>query len=246
MRGRSSNLPHRPPPQNERAIPSEQKIHDGVYQEFYKNSTGTRINTVEVLVEAVRKQYPELYLSLLQPYVCNLLYYAAASGHATATPIDATNASPENLKYRTYVAPAKRIDSNPGYLADAVEFGKYLYKWRDHEYIVYSTVGGSGPYSDPVTYLLGSTQAANDALILSVCRFMTDIHNAVLVFDGGYWQTSRELWQSVQNSSWDDVILDPGMKKSIVGEVEKFYNSREKYQKLKVPWKRGIIFYGTC
>lgn len=34
------------------------------------------------------------------------------------------------------------------------------------------------------------------------------------------------------------------MKKSIMGEVDKFFDSRERYQRLKVPWKRGVIYYG--
>ena len=68
-----------------------------------------------------------------------------------------------------------------------------------------------------------------------------DIHEEVLIFDGGYWQKSKELWQSVQRSNWDDIIMDAGMKKAIMGVVDQFFNAKERYLKLKVPWKRGII-----
>lgn len=34
------------------------------------------------------------------------------------------------------------------------------------------------------------------------------------------------------------------MKNAIRNDVENFYDSRDTYEKLKVPWKRGIIYYG--
>ena len=59
------------------------------------------------------------------------------------------------------------------------------------------------------------------------------------VFDGGYWQKDAALYASVQQAHWEDVILDEGMKKAIIADVETFYDSRDTYEKLKVPWKRG-------
>jgi SpoVK/Ycf46/Vps4 family AAA+-type ATPase len=64
------------------------------------------------------------------------------------------------------------------------------------------------------------------------------------VFDGGFWQKSQELYESVKKASWGDVILDEGMKKSLIGDHMTFFRSRESYSRLKVPWKRGIIYYG--
>lgn len=34
------------------------------------------------------------------------------------------------------------------------------------------------------------------------------------------------------------------MKDAIIGDVNTFFDSRDTYEKLKVPWKRGIIYYG--
>ena len=110
--------------------------------------------------------------------------------------------------------------------------------------MLYTVTGSDGPYKSPMNYLLGSTPIENDDLMLAACRWQSSIHNSVLVFDGGYWRYSSELWQSIQKTSWEDVILDAEMKKSIVGEVTKFFNSKDKYRKLQVPWKRGVIFHG--
>ena len=217
--------------------------HDAVYKEFYKNSTAPRINSDVVLVDAIRKQYPSLHLTIIQSYQCNFLAYAS-TGHAVATPIDADNSSIENLKHRRYMAPARRMGDGTGVLYDSVQFGKWMYKWEGKEYILYCIAGSDGLYKDPMSYLLGSTPVENDELMLAACAWQHSIRNSVLVFDGGYWENSSELWQSIQKASWDDVILDAGMKASIIGEVTKFFDSKDRYKKLRVPWKRGIIFHG--
>ncbi len=216
---------------------------DKIYLEFHNNSTAPRINSDVVLVDAIRKKYPSLHLSIVPASQCNFLKYAA-SGHASATPIGGDSPANESLNHRIYMAPVKRMDGDSGYLYDSVQFGKWMYKWEEKEYILYAINGSDGPYKSPMSYLLGSTPVENDELLLAACRWQNSIHNSVLVFDGGYWQYSSQLWQSIQKADWEDVILDAEMKKSIIGEVTKFFSSKDRYKKLRVPWKRGVIFHG--
>lgn len=241
MHTRPSTVPLRP--STSTSAVTSNSSRDGVYKEFYQNSTAPRIKSDVVLVEALRKQYPSLHVTVVPSYQCNFLVYAA-TGHASATPIDAENASTENLKHRQYMAPAKRMDGGSGFLYDSVQFGKWMYKWESKEYILYYIAGSDGPYNSPMNYLLGSTPMVNDELMLAACRWQNSIRKSVLVFDGGYWQYSSELWQSIQKANWEDVILDAEMKKNIIGEVTKFFNSKDRYKKLRVPWKRGVIFHG--
>ena len=49
----------------------------------------------------------------------------------------------------------------------------------------------------------------------------------------------------MQNSHWDDVILDPAMKATLIDDVHNFFDNRSLYEEYAVPWKRGIIFHGT-
>ena len=93
-------------------------------------------------------------------------------------------------------------------------------------------------------YLLGPDSNTNDLLLLAAGKWTNEIHDSVLVFDGGYWQQSRELWLAVQDAHWSEVILAESMKKSITGEISKFFNSKQRYKNLRVPWKRGLIFHG--
>jgi len=81
-------------------------------------------------------------------------------------------------------------------------------------------------------------------LIKDATKWGSELHNEVWVFDGGYWQKSAELYRSVQKSTWDSVILDEDMKKALIADVENFFDGRQTYEDLKVPWKRGVIYYG--
>ncbi|KAK3618873.1 hypothetical protein LTR56_024387 [Elasticomyces elasticus] len=69
--------------------------------------------------------------------------------------------------------------------------------------------------------------------------------NEIYVFDRGCWQKNEELWKSVQSASWNDVILDPVMKNTLINDVQGFFDSRAVYEEVHVPWKRGIIMHGT-
>lgn len=48
-----------------------------------------------------------------------------------------------------------------------------------------------------------------------------------------------------KDTSWDDLFLPDGMKKQIRGTVEGFLASKEFYASKRIPWKRGILFFGS-
>ena len=52
------------------------------------------------------------------------------------------------------------------------------------------------------------------------------------------------MWLAVQKANWDKVILDEKMKSALTGVVDKFFDSKDVYEDLGVPWKRGLIFGG--
>ncbi|KAM3415998.1 hypothetical protein BST61_g9486 [Cercospora zeina] len=211
-------------------------------QRYFEHSSANRVNTDAVIVESIRAEYPELHLTVVPRKGCNILGYAAA-GHAGVSPLG--NAK-DRLAWRIYVPPASRLNGK-GYTGDAVKFGKYLVDWRNKEFIVYVADGRDGESSYPTIvnqYILSASVEATNTLVLEAGNWGNTLHNEIWVFDGGFWLKSAELFNSVQKASWDDVILDPNMKKAIRDDVENFYDSRGTYERLKVPWKRGIIYYG--
>jgi len=216
---------------------------------YFDHSSGKRINTDVVLIEAIRSQYPNLDLTVAPQGRLNLLAYASA-GFAKVTPLEDSVTDPvygPGVKWRSYAPPSHRLDPSPGYMVERVIFGKYMYKWKDQEAILYIAEGrdGGSYYPSPTLhYVLSNASHKVDELIKDATKWGSELHNEVWVFDGGYWQKSAELYRSVQKSTWDSVILDEDMKKALIADVENFFDGRQTYEDLKVPWKRGVIYYG--
>jgi len=239
---------------------------------WFEHSSAKRINTDVVIAQSLRAQYPGLQLTIAtNSNGLNLLRYAQA-GHATYRPIvenlastgnSSGNSSSENqeaadettssngvfspVSWTVYFPPRRRIDGDPGSLGEQLNFGKFEYSWRGHDFLLYIVDGrdGTSPYG--VTrnhYVLSTERKHADALLLAAGSWANELHGEVWVFDQGYWQKSAELFRSILSAKWDNVILDAGMKKAIIEDHLSFFDSRETYARLKVPWKRGIIYHG--
>ncbi len=203
-------------------------------------------NTVALLT-GLRAMYPGSHVTNVSSSPCDLLGFAKA-GHAQAT-LDRSDES-YHLQ-RNYTADVRR---SVGSLTDKVLFGKYDYFWHERRYVVYraewedQTQGAVStqfivtPPSTAVDAEGHSTMA--DKLITAAAKWGRDLHDEIWVFDRGQWQKSRELWESVRTSSWNDVILDPAMKKALVSDIEGFFDREKLYKSFGVPWKRGVIFHG--
>ncbi|KAK7419309.1 hypothetical protein QQX98_003461 [Neonectria punicea] len=235
------------------ALPSVQSggPNDGTTSSFFEHSNGKRVNTDSVITSALKKQYPQFDLVVVPEYsdggsTCNLLAFAGA-GHATFTPIEETGDLPSSLEWTVYLPPSRRMNGNKGYLGEAVIFGKFLYEWEGEEFVIYLVDGRDGmdPYPQVRNYyILTSDVHKANQLVLSVGSWGSDLHDEVWVFDQGYFVKDRELWESAQKSTWDAVILDEDMKKSLINDHISFFESKQTYADLDVPWKRGIIYHG--
>lgn len=163
----------------------------------------------------------------------------AAAGFATCELDTETDSF---ASWRGYNPPALR--QNKGTLAESVHFAKYHYNWNNDDFILY-TVGN-------VQYVLKERRdsegslgpsKATDALIQTVGDWLLSDQEVVWVYDR-FWQRSKPLWQQVQKSTWDKVILDENTKKDLTNVANKFFSSRDVYEDLGVPWKRGLLFHG--
>ncbi|KAJ4265261.1 hypothetical protein NW762_004546 [Fusarium torreyae] len=224
---------------------------NGATSSYFNHSNGKRINTDLVFTSALKKQYPELNLVVVPQYSdegsrCDLLAFAGA-GYATLTPIQDKGDLPSSLEWTIYLPPARRMDGNKGYLGETVIFGKFLYQWEGEEFIIYLVDGRDGSESYPEIknyYILTADVHKADQLVLAVGSWASDLHSEVWVFDQGSFLKDRELWESAQKSTWDAVILDEDMKRSLIDDHTSFFESRQTYTNLGVPWKRGIIYHG--
>lgn len=217
--------------------------HNETARQYYEHSSAPRVNTDAVIVEALRTEYPNLHLTVVPRSSCNLFAYAGA-GHASMASIDKEK---DRLSWRVFAPPASRLNGSRGALADMLKFGKWLLDWQGKEYVVCFAEGrDGGGYYPPIAnqYVLSASVEATNKLLFEAGAWTNELHNEIWVFDQGFWQKDAVLYASVQRSHWEDVILEESMKKAIISDVETFFSSQDTYEKLKVPWKRGIIYYG--
>jgi len=214
-----------------------------VVRTFYQHSSASRVNTDAVIVEALRAEYPQLHITVVPVIDCDVVAFAS-SGGAGVAPIDEEK---DRLWWKHYTPPPSRLSGKPGRVQSEVIFGKFLLDWSNKEYVVYIVDGRDGGSAYPIVknqYILSPSEAATDALVLAAGSWTNELHDEIWVFDGGRWRKNAELWDSVQKARWEDVILDHEMKKAIVGDVSTFFDARDTYERLRVPWKRGVIYYG--
>jgi len=228
----------------------DQAAHsDGPTHEFYHHSSGQRIYSDAVMVEAIRREYPKLNLTIVPMAIgmglCDLLSYATETGKAMFSPIvNAKDSITTPLSWQYYIPPARRSGGG-GAFAEKVIFGKFKYSWNSTEFILYvvSVRDGSYPIPQVLQYLIGPPTSDLTNLIKVVSDYSIELHDEMWVYDG-YWAKSEELYQSAMKARWDDVILDADMKKALQTDVSRFFDSQEKYTKLRIPYKRGVIYYG--
>jgi transitional endoplasmic reticulum ATPase len=222
------------------------KHEDQTLRTFFQHSSATRISTDAIIAEALTKQYPHLELAIVPAQSLALIAFAEA-GFASIEPIeDNAGDLPASLQWERYVPPGRRIDGAIGNVVEQPHFARYLYKWQGHEFIIYFVDGrdGSQPYSFPNYYILTDYKGKAQQLVLEAGHWSAELHEEVWVYDSGYWQKSSSMYSSIHNASWAAVILDQDMKDAIVEDHLSFFRSRDTYAHLRVPWKRGLIYYG--
>ena len=228
---------------------------DSTTKQYFEHSSAPRLSTTDVIAASLKKQYPSLECSIIHPYLPIDLVGFAYSGHGTIAPIPDDRPAnikleesplPSSLSLTAYVPPARR--DGRGAVLHEILFDKFLYRWNGQEFIVYilhAKEGIVGAYPQgKLTFILSVSEELTQGLILAAGKWASDLHDEIWVYDSGHWQKSKALYDSIRNASWDSVIMDPERKKAVIDDHMRFFNSRRDYEKLKVPWKRGLIYYG--
>ncbi|KAJ9608857.1 hypothetical protein H2200_006628 [Cladophialophora chaetospira] len=215
---------------------------------FFRQATAKRVDTDAVIYNSITNAHPGVPITTVPEWNCSLRAYAA-SGHATIEAAQSTGDQkfwPDSLRWTVFLPPSKRLDGGEGIVADEVFFESYFYKWQNQTFLVYFADGRDGQEPWPTVrnqYILGDKGAAR-TLVETAGRWNSVLHDEIWVFNQGYWHKDTTLYRAIQKSHWEDVILDKSLKEDLVDTVQRFFDSRDEYDKLRVPWKRGVIFYG--
>lgn len=187
---------------------------------------------------ALQQRFPDLSVTAVPTQNCNILGFAAA-GHADAE-LD-TSTDPV-ARWRGWVPSyGRKVKAGIG---ETVFFAKYKVTWKGEYFILYAVDGIQYLLKDPVPgEHVTATPRIVDELISTVGTWQSSNDKVVWVYEQ-YWRQDPELFESVEKTSWDKVILDEDMKRELTDVASKFFDNEEIYKQLGVPWKRGLIFHG--
>jgi transitional endoplasmic reticulum ATPase len=227
--------------------------HSRALQKWQNLNSASRSDVELMFLSRLQEIYPRYKVTRINPQECDVIGFASA-GLAAAVRDDQA----ENHTVKTFKAPKFRLQKEPGTLVEDVKFGRWFYQWKENEYIVYQ-INYEVAFRPPQrsVYVLSQKvidedipdmeddDSRTDALLLAVGTWSSELHDEIYVFDDQAWGKDKTLWESVKNSSWDDVILNSAMKHNLISDVQGFFDNQLLYKKLAVPWKRGIILHGV-
>ncbi|EPS39941.1 hypothetical protein H072_6336 [Dactylellina haptotyla CBS 200.50] len=83
-----------------------------------------------------------------------------------------------------------------------------------------------------------------EQLVLEAGMWTSTPKEQIWVFDQGYWQLDGALYGSIMKANWADIILPEDLKEDVLNDVLGFFAAEETYRGMRMPWKRGVVFYG--
>ena len=96
----------------------------------------------------------------------------------------------------------------------------------------------------PYHWILADSQEVARAFHAAVCAFDVDLTGEVLVFDDGYFRGSPGLHDQIGPSTAANLVLPPRFKADLFADVDRFFASKSAYDRMNVPWKRGLLLLG--
>ena len=201
------------------------KLEQPRFFDDYQYRTSAKDGNLNVqLIARLRNEFPEMTITPVYTFSCNLLRFAAA-GYAEAV-LDLE--SDDAIRQKYYLPPIHR--GAVGGLADGYTFAKYRYTWGDEYFIIFIVSLGFAttqyilkePRSGETTT---SDSATVNSLLMAIGEWEINAEGIIYVYDS-YWARSRKLWDQVEESSWDKVILEPAMKKELTDVAGNFFDSK--------------------
>lgn len=93
-------------------------------------------------------------------------------------------------------------------------------------------------------WIIADTRELAEQFLRHVCEWCAEVRGDLLVFDGGGWEKSRELFLAIKSATFDNLILPEVLKHEIQRDFASFFSSREMYDRYRIPWKRGVLLIG--
>jgi SpoVK/Ycf46/Vps4 family AAA+-type ATPase len=101
-------------------------------------------------------------------------------------------------------------------------------------------------WSECATYfwILAESREVAEQFFTAVCVFNPEIQGELLVYEGGYWARNETLFRSIEQASFDQLVLTGNLAQELRRDLARFFTSKELYAKYSIPWKRGVLLTG--
>lgn len=97
--------------------------------------------------------------------------------------------------------------------------------------------------SNALVFFSGSREAAEGAAAFVGERAQVP-RSRCLLFSGTGWREAPELEDEIDGASWDGIVLPKETLSAIRNSFGRFFERREEYRALGVPWRRGLLLVG--
>ena len=129
-------------------------------------------------------------------------------------------------------------------LKDRVENSWLNVLWRGTLIDVLFLSWAEGCYKTRHHWIIAEDRKVAEDFFREVCEWCDQVRGEVLVFEDGEWEKNQELYAAVKSATFDNLILREPLKQEIRDDFERFFASRELYERYRIPWKRGVLFTG--
>jgi hypothetical protein len=122
--------------------------------------------------------------------------------------------------------------------------GWFTVEWSGERLVLLIAHLGNGWDQERHAWILAKSHAVCESFFEAVCEWNSAVREEILVFAYGCWKKSKSLFKEIQSARFDNLILEGGLKEQIVGDFDRFLAAKTSYDRLGVPWKRGVLFLG--
>jgi len=116
--------------------------------------------------------------------------------------------------------------------------------WQGHLLDVILITWTDGCYHLRHHWIVAEERKIAEEFYEAVCEWSCEVRGEILVYQDGYFQKDQQLYDSIKTATFDNLILPETLKKQIQDDFQRFFDSREVYERYGIPWKRGAIFIG--
>ncbi|KAF3932998.1 Spastin [Dactylellina cionopaga] len=228
--------------------PSHKPKHPGtVISSIISHADGKYDDVNTQIIASIRQAHPGSRLIPLE--LANLdLFGFCFTGHAQLRILSSVSEG-TGISHFFFAPPAKRTGSGSpnGGLGQIPQYEVGEINYKGVKWTLYFASWVKGFELIKRGYFVHDTlsgDAAIEQFVLECGMWTSTPKEQIWVFDQGFWQLDSALYRSVMKANWADIILPEDLKQNVLNDILGFYAAEETYKGLKMPWKRGVVFYG--